>query len=149
VGRSRVRHQHLMQSDGYECYKSHCPIASDPVIIVYFAFVGAIAPGRFGADVVCWSTFQLPLVEIDNVTAEIGVMRSRILMIPNAGTGGPKHESYRGARLGSWLPQEGGLCELLIAQELSATTLKLWRGPELGRQPLEQPTSCKAVSGKR
>src|ERR1700722_10942584 len=78
--------------------KSHCPVGSDSVIIVYFAFVGAIAPGRFGADVVCWSTFQLPLVEIDNVTAQIGVIfenrpRQRMILVPDAEEAAERHNS--------------------------------------------------------
>jgi hypothetical protein len=53
---------------------SHGPVGSDSVIVVYLAFVRAIAPRWFGADVVCGTAFQLPFVEIDNITCNIGVI---------------------------------------------------------------------------
>ena len=52
----------------------HRPVRPDTVVVVYFAFVGAIAPRRFSADVVRWRAFQLLLVEINNVTAEVRVV---------------------------------------------------------------------------
>jgi hypothetical protein len=53
---------------------SHGPIGSDSVIVVYLPFVSAIAPRRFGSDIVCRSPFQPRLGEIDNVAAQIGVI---------------------------------------------------------------------------
>src|SRR4029077_8606457 len=66
--------QRLTHSEKMSSATSHGPVRSDTVIVVNLAFVGAVAPSWFGADVVRWSAFQLPLLEIDNVTAQIGVI---------------------------------------------------------------------------
>ena len=41
---------------------------------MYLTFVGAIAPGRFLADVVSRRAFQLALIEIDHIAAQVGVV---------------------------------------------------------------------------
>jgi hypothetical protein len=57
-----LTHKKKIPPAGVRALTSHCPVGSDSVIVVYLAFVGAIAPRWFGADVVRWSAFQLPLV---------------------------------------------------------------------------------------
>ena len=50
------------------------PIRPDPVIVVYLTFVSAITPGRFVADLVSRRAFQLALIEIDHIAAQVGVV---------------------------------------------------------------------------
>jgi hypothetical protein len=62
VGLQRITRKKKIPVAGVRALTSHCPVGSNSVILVYLAFVGAIAPRWFGADVVRWSAFQLPLV---------------------------------------------------------------------------------------
>ena len=41
---------------------------------MYLTFVSAIAPGRFLTDVVSRRAFQLALIEIDHIAAQVGVV---------------------------------------------------------------------------
>ena len=59
---------------GWEPLTSHGPVGSDSVIVVYLAFVRAITPRWFGADLVRRGAFQLLFVKIDNVTTQMGVI---------------------------------------------------------------------------